>query len=334
MKHLLINWMVGFILALFSHNALANIWIVNSNPGNQAKHFTTLQAANDSSLVQSGDTLYLVGSPIGYGNLTATKQLHIFGPGYFLDQNDSTQANIHMATTGKIIFQSGSGGSTITGCNVHPQATTSILDIYVNNIVIDRNRINGSHQSINIKENVNNITISRNYIIGSIMINNNVNNLIIGNNSIVAAYDYSIFSNTSVVNIILENNVIAGGTMYIYNANITNNILVHGLYFGTGNVILYNICNSTQFPSTGNNQQNVDMNTVFVGSGSVDGRLKLKSGSPAIGAGTNGTDIGMFGGDNPYVLSGIPPIPTIYKFLGSSFGSQSLPVQIKIKSRR
>ena len=74
------------------------------------------------------------------------------------------------------------------------------------------------------------------------------------------------------------------------------------------------------------------MNTVFAGTGSTDGQWQLASGSPAIGTGTNGTDIGMFGGDDPYVLSGLPQIPAIYKFLGSSVGSQSIDVEVKIKS--
>jgi hypothetical protein len=31
--------------------------------------------------------------------------------------------------------------------------------------------------------------------------------------------------------------------------------------------------------------------------------------SPGLGAGFGGTDCGIFGGAEPYVLSGIPPIP-------------------------
>ncbi len=91
----------------------------------------------------------------------------------------------------------------------------------------------------------------------------------------------------------------------------------------------------TQFGATNGNQQNVDMATVFIGTGSTDGKWQLKGGSPAIGTGTGGQDIGAFGGPSPYVLSGIPPIPTIYDVVAPTVGTQQsgLPVRIKAKSR-
>jgi hypothetical protein len=138
----------------------------------------------------------------------------------------------------------------------------------------------------------------------------------------------------SSTNIILENNIMLKG-MDIYNAAITNNILVDGGYNGSAtNTVQYNICNGTQFPANGYNQQNVNMSTVFLGTGSTDGQWQLAPGSPAIGTGVGGTDIGMYGGVDPYVLSGIPAIPTIYQFFGSNAGSQSLPVELKIKARK
>lgn len=335
MKHL-INIIFAFSLALFSSSAIANIWIVDSNPGNKAKHFATLQSAHDSSVVLSGDTLYLSGSPYGYGNLTATKQLLIIGPGYFLTQNDSTQANNNDATTGQIVFQSGSAGSSITGCNI-----TSTININADNITIERNKIiiTVYIRAIFI-QNVSNIKISQNYLSSStvtetIDLQGSTNNVIIANNFINSGvYDHNmITSQSTCTNIVVEHNILFG-RVSLYNSVIANNILRAGIYSGSNNTVHYNICNSTQFPAGNNNQQNVDMATVFVGTGSDDGKWKLKLGSPAIGSGTNGTDIGMFGGNNPYVLSGLPPIPTIYEFLGQSTGSNSLQVQVKIKSRR
>ncbi|MFB3041480.1 MAG: hypothetical protein ACE1ZS_06720, partial [Candidatus Poribacteria bacterium] len=82
------------------------------------------------------------------------------------------------------------------------------------------------------------------------------------------------------------------------------------------------------------NQVNVDMNTVFEGSGSTDGQWQLKAGSPAIGAGTGGFDAGMFGETATYVLSGLPNIPAVHFFEAASVASEEsrLPIQIKIKS--
>ena len=68
-----------------------------------------------------------------------------------------------------------------------------------------------------------------------------------------------------------------------------------------------------------NNQVSINMDNVYVGgtTGSLDSRLVLKAGSPAIGAGLTvgavvSPDCGAFGATDPYKLSGIPNIPTIY----------------------
>jgi hypothetical protein len=68
------------------------------------------------------------------------------------------------------------------------------------------------------------------------------------------------------------------------------------------------------------------------GGNSTDGQWQLKVGSPAIGAGEGGTDIGMFGGEYPYVLSGLPPIPAIYGLDAQSLPSNTLDVNLKAKS--
>lgn len=104
-----------------------------------------------------------------------------------------------------------------------------------------------------------------------------------------------------------------------------------------GTVDAYNnIGDANQFPSGNGNQNNVNMSTVFVGTGSTDGQWQLKSGSPAIGAGRNGEDIGMFGGPEPYVPSGLPPIPAVYsiEMPGVTAANQTIPVTVKTKSHQ
>ena len=77
------------------------------------------------------------------------------------------------------------------------------------------------------------------------------------------------------------------------------------------------------------------MATVFVGSGSTDGQWQLAEDSPARETGHNNVDMGIFGGPTPYVLSGIPAIPTIYSFQAPSIGSteDGLRVNLSVKSR-
>jgi len=174
-----------------------------------------------------------------------------------------------------------------------------------------------------------------------IEIGNYCTNISISNNLICGPISgYYALSSSSSSSISLLNNVInfrslnGSAGINAYNSIIENNIVCYGEFEGTGNVVKNNVCNETQFGTANGNQQNVDMTTVFVGTGSTDGKWQLKDGSPAKGAGTNGIDIGAFGGQNPYMLSGIPPIPTIYEVISPTVGTQQtgLPVQVKAKS--
>ena len=82
------------------------------------------------------------------------------------------------------------------------------------------------------------------------------------------------------------------------------------------------------------------MSTVFVDYDLyIDNGYILTPDSPAIGAGANGGDCGMFSSDydgNPYILSGMPAIPAIYEIdFNSTFfpsGSDTLQVDVKAKS--
>ena len=51
------------------------------------------------------------------------------------------------------------------------------------------------------------------------------------------------------------------------------------------------------------------------GTSTSDAYYQLADGSPAIGSGLNSADMGAYGGDTPYVLSGVPGIPRITRFV-------------------
>ena len=66
----------------------------------------------------------------------------------------------------------------------------------------------------------------------------------------------------------------------------------------------------------------------------ADSLLQLAPNSPAIGAGFNGVDIGMFDGPEPYVLSGIPPFPWIYEFtVPPVYQAPATTTQVRVKVR-
>ena len=58
-------------------------------------HTFNLQAYAAAS---AGDTIYIESSPVPYGPLDMYKRLVVIGTGYFLSENDSTQANTEIAS--------------------------------------------------------------------------------------------------------------------------------------------------------------------------------------------------------------------------------------------
>lgn len=143
-------------------------------------------------------------------------------------------------------------------------------------------------------------------------------------------------TNNTANELVINNNVIWGGVTTYYSIHL-NNIMVSGTYNnGTGDLTNNNLCDGTQYPNNGTNIQNVDMTTVFEDyTKYIDNGYFLATGSPAIGAGLNGGDCGVFGngsGGYPYVLSGMPDIPAIFEATVTTMGTTSLPVNIKSKT--
>jgi len=323
------------MLLLVTIQLNAKVWRLN-NTGADAD-FTTLQAAHNNSYVLAGDTLHLEASSGSYGDLTATKPLVIIGAGYFLSENADMQANLNSSKTGLITFNAGSEGSIIAGCEC------DIITIVTNNIIIEKNYIHGS-RAIILSGNISNIIIRQNYLIGGDVWNQTdaaiycyrsiCNNCFIYNNFIDMPDNfYCIYVENGFSGNIFNN--VLGKKISICNSVFNNNIMVSGTFTQSNCTYTHNIGNLTQFGSENGNQQNINMEDVFVGAtrNSSDGQWQLKSGSPAIGAGVGGIDCGMFGGDFPYHLSGLPSIPAIYYHQQTIDNvNQQLNITIKAKS--
>ena len=341
---------VILISVFFVAQAFATIYHVNSNPGSQDADFTTLQAAHDGA--SDGDTLYCYGSSISYGDVTFTKKLCVIGPGYFLGENGNLRANTGEAKTGEISFNAGSEGTLFTGMYVCDHK------VYINtsSITFKRNRINtyvdgynNSGYVIELAGDVSNIIIAQNYMVNTcsyggsydsprvIGIRSGDSNVTITNNylktySVDKSKEAIKCESSSIMNITISHNVLHG-TLEAKNANVNHNILLDGYFWYENASYTYNIGDDGQFGSE-NGNFTASSDTLFVGTGSSDGKWQLKEGSPAIGAGYGGVDIGMFGGSTPYKLSGIVALPSIYFFQAPSVvGAQSeFEVNLKIRS--
>lgn len=315
-----------------------NLIRVNNNTSIDAD-YTNLQDANDNA--SNGDTIYLEGSETEYLGADISKRVTIIGPGYFLTENPKTQANgLEAKFTGSIKFIEGSAGSSIIGCNL---GYYGYIFISADDVTILRCFVSGIYPSYD--GTIKNIVILQNYIAKEIKAASSqsaINNSIISNN-IINGYIH--FSSSS-GQIQIANNVFSSEPNYsidCYNSIIQNNIICNerakSIYINSGNTINNNIlaCDGT---NENGNKYNIDMTTVFTAYNdysagiSTDGKWQLKAGSPAIGAGSSGVDCGVFGGAEPYVLSGLPDLPHIYEATipATANSGDGLSVTIKVKS--
>ncbi len=298
--------------AMVAHSTVLR---VNNTP-NINVPYATLTAAYTAAV--NGDTIYLEGTTINYGTLSIYKRLVIIGTGYYLTQNPETQANINPSIITNLYFYAGSSGSKILGLTISSQL---YFAGYLQDLVVRRNNINqiyngGSVSTSYFEQNVIAYTAGE------------FSNTLFRNNFLGTGYISS--TNNS---LFLTNNVINSLTLTM--AECKNNIIYGPCTFLNCN-LFNNVCSSTQAPAGNGNQLSVNMENVFVcysncAAYSADARYQLKGGSPAIAAGTNGEDCGMFGGTDPYVLSGIPPIPAIYNF-NYNFNNSTITVDMKVKS--
>jgi hypothetical protein len=300
--------------------------------------YTTLQAAHDAA--SSGDIIYLEPSSISYGALTCVRPLTIIGNGYYLTQNTGLQLDTRESIVDAITFASGSAGARITGCTIN-----SSMNIGASNIAIERNRFASGYAYIGYNSSIgavgaSNIIFRQNIMEGGYSVSvypgstatTAVSNINITNN-ILSGGITSSGQYARMTNILISNNIIgtitSTGSQYgidVDNAVIKNNIMT---YTGTGNnftprnnAYSYNIAGNAEFGTANGNQQNVSAANLFVGgTASTDGAYQLRTGSPAIGTGESGTDVGAFGGVQPYRLSGIPNVPTIYQYSQSVSGN-------------
>lgn len=332
-------------LTITSFCANAKIWRVNNNPGIN-NVLPDLQPAHDSA--SAGDTIMVESSPTQYGSITLNKKLVILGPGYFLGENKGLQADLYNAKIGSVNFSyklnslnkiiSSSGGSVISGMEALG------MYIYVSNITIKRCQVGEViWQADNVYGNISNEVLSESYVGSDLKTisytGQTFTNILLKNNIIRYSITFSTGSSS-----LIENNVI-GGNVQVVNSTFRNNIIVNpnaNISF-TSSTYTNNLAAGTKLGSSNGNQSSVDMTTVFVADPYVsanptgftsDNRWKLATSSPAIGAGLNGIDAGAFGGLTPYVLSGIPEIPSIYFLEVPTSGNNSLDVKMKVRSNK
>ena len=302
-----------------------------------------LQSAVNSASTTVLDTIMLYP---GYWTANVNRKLVFIGTGYIISgpYSNSGLQNITGGISADFFLNNGADSCIfegIAGINLHPSNGN-----IVNNIIIRRCQGN-----INLGDQVcNNWKIFQSYLNSST--NYNIN-----------AY----FTNLLVYNTYLEIFSFSGGGTSqtgqffncLFNSDLNNSsdgsfgngnfILTNCIFLrehaGDANIVYQNCLannNVGSIPSN-NGNQNISIgamdNDVFVGWGNIgsysyDSRWALKSTSPAVGAGVGGVNLGIFGGNNPYKLSGIPRTPTFYKLTAPSnvTGTNPYTITLSVKS--
>jgi hypothetical protein len=307
----------------------------------------------------AGDVL-IVG-PGNYAGVTISKKLTLLGPGYFRAGGAASIASV--------TFDANSAGSYFSGFEV-----TGACQINGSNITAKRNKLaalfyigNGaSFSNIVVVENYCMNTV----YIGSSS-SYQMSNFRFANNICLSSINFDTGSTSSglVVNNTFRpdssttsSNVFITYGDGIQNVSFYNNIFTTG--FGTSSTsrmfhdasrvplnFKWNIVGpgTTVIPIPTDNLTNQNWSPLYAGYptnitglNNADGRVLLKALSPAINYGRKApygtsdpvTDAGVFGGDQPYVLSGIPVGPSIYSMNVPSLAAANsvIPVTIKAKT--
>ena len=283
----------------------------------------------DDPQVLNGDTLYVEGSAIAYEGAEVDKLLYIMGPGYFLTENPNTPANSAfpiISTT--ITCLEGSQGTVISGLTF--ESSTSNIDVTVSDITVTRNDLSAGR--VTVIGSINNLVVTQN-LIRTIFVGSNdlSTNTIVKNNVFFAGLNIQ-FAQVDQ----FENNILRGRDLSVSATFFRNNIIL----VEDGDIEIESANNSHNVsvnPALDTLNSNViaSADSIFVGpdNASEDGQYQLALNSPARGAGFEGTDCGIFGGENPYVLSGLIDIPVITDFRVPLEGDISRGIQIRVQAK-
>lgn len=303
------------LVCFFVLAAQARVLTVSNRPGTPAQYATVAAAITAAA---AGDTIYINGSETSYGGINIDRRLVIMGAGH-----NPRKQSILKTTVNIVQFtKTEASGSSIIGLAV---------------------------QSISYSSPVNNITVKRCAFSSIIfatygqgwLIEANIGNTIYF--SLINSSGQRMAANSTIRNNILSGSIheasglIIANNVFIRNANnanalnnIENSGIQNNVFYGVSaqgaktstfsNNISYQ--NTTTFLPYGdnsgaNNLVNADPKfTKFPAGGDVfkyEYDFRLQASSPGKNTGTDGTDVGIYGGKG-FSETGEPPLPQIRDF--------------------
>jgi len=338
--------LLALLFAMMTLSLPAATWTVSNNT-NSPGQYTNLQTAIDAAAPY--DTILVAGSPSSYGNITIGKTLCLVGAGYHNPYGENTTLGTVKLFNTQLNYSTASGSKLmgfITGTITLSADFYGSVDStrVIKNVVIERCTISYILLgNANTSETFSYDTI-RNCIIGGIGTNMTMSNqtpevlnhILVHNNifnggtitlGFYTVYYGTIYSgHTDATNFYLKNNIFIanGGNCfnYVYHMIIENNIFYAAEPQGcTGSAYTKNItymCLNNTIPGVGNvgSGNMVNVNPLFVNyplmgnvAFSYSHDYHLQATSPGKNAGTDGTDIGIYGGWLPFEVGANPYYP-------------------------
>lgn len=277
---------------------------VSNNPNSPGQYTDIQTAANNAN---DGDTLLVAGSPTQYSGATITdKEIHIVGIGYNPNKQTPYPTSINTMYLGVMDNTFNANGSSIEGCDIFSLTTEGNWSsaISIDMLAIRRCSIT----SFAIGDYLSNLIVHNN-IIGEIGCNGvNTTGIIVNNNIITTQ-----FSNPQ--NVTMTNNLFIAPSGSVFTGSFLNNCLIaNNIFYGISpyatNATFCTFNNNLSYNTSNDNFYTLSTNT---GSGNFVGQdpnfvsesdytyqdtddFNVNAGSPVINAGTDGTDLGIYGG--------------------------------------
>jgi len=339
---------------------------VDNTPGSAAQHSTLTSAITAAT---SGDTLLVYGSPYVYAAATVNKKLVIIGSAGF----DPEVSNESRPRVDYFSLVTGSDGSVISGFNVNYIVASSAT---VNNIGIYNNYFNSTTTGVQwyystasnwvIEGNVF-VASGQNDFISNYGGGSTLNNILIKNNYFetlwyayyVGTYNNSAFTYRNNVfimrngsgsyplcyscnSVLFENNIfwqVEPSYTDITGQSCTDCVFNNNIIYNAGGGTMTAINSIGNGVSGSNNIMNADpqfVNFVQDNNYTIAENYRLSNGSPGHLTGTDGTDIGLYGGNYNWENRKYPkafPHQEVLNVINNSV-PQGSPININLKARK
>lgn len=338
---------LAVLIAIATSTVQAAIIRMDNRPG-RPTDFPDLGTA--ISKAQAGDTIYVAGSTDSYGvgkELVVNKPLKIIGPGYFLDSNfPRNRTESFPAWIIDLRIAAEGAGTELTGLSI-ADLTVDADDCFVHRCFFDTVLIGESRSVARTRIHQCYFSFDNN---GSTILQFHGRDLMFSNNLFIVDGGEDIrdwtgdgktdstatFSHNTILN--AEIDKMRGGSQITFEGNIIyiggqgdlNDFLSDGVRLSD-----HNLVGSLQVGNRALGYDSPILDEIFLRTGSTDERwqLGLTAENPARGTGQFGEDLGAFGGQTPYVISGIPPVPHFEIFEAQSTVGPTGTLKVRLKAR-